>query len=144
MITAVYPAAFEHLFRGRYGDLLTADVRLMLCDDWYTPAATDAYADIPGTAEAYGGGYTSGGAPIPGLTLAWDASIGREVLGCGTIVFPAAAFTVRYAIAYVAIGGDYMASPLICYADLGQAVTLNNADWPIAFPAGLLRLGPPA
>ncbi len=140
LITRPYRLAYRHLGRARYGDLLDADLRLMLATSAYTPADTDEWADVPGAAEALGPGYDPAGQQLAGVAFDDDPVTGRAVLTCDPVVFTAAGFTCRWAIAYV-YTGDYATSALLSLTDLGADIIGTGDDLPISFPAGLLRIG---
>lgn len=140
--TTAYPASYGHLMRGRYGDLLTADVRVMIADGSYTPAdAHTWFADVV-DAETAGGGYTAGGAAVTGRTLAAGAD-GTETLSVDAVVFNPASFAARYAIAYVATGDPYT-SPLLAYVDFITVRFPAGDPLRVVFSNGLVTIGPPA
>lgn len=145
MTATIYPQAWLRLLTADLGDLFdpATDVRLMLAGPDYVRADSHAYAAAIGTAETYGGGYPAGGVALLGRTLTWDTVAQRAILGCSDVTWPAASWTAAYGIVYVNTG-DPATSPLIACLDLGGTVTGDGTDYPMTWPDGLLRLGPPA
>lgn len=137
---APYPLAFEHLGRGRFADLLTADVRLGLVTGGYTPGAADRWWATPAAHQTTGAGYVAGGVVLPHASFDLD-SAGRAALSCDPVVFTAAGFTARWAVVYVNTG-DPGTSPLLSYVDFGADVSPAGADLQLTFPAAVFRIGP--
>lgn len=135
-----YPLALRHLGRGRV-DLLTADLRLMLCTSGYVPADTDEYLPVPAAWETAGTGYPAGGLALPNRSFDYDTALRRAVLTCDPVVFPAAGFVARWGVVYAA-GGDFAARPLLARIDFGADVDPGGQDFTVTFADGVIRLGP--
>ena len=139
MITTVYPQAYVHLGRGRYGDLLTTDLRVLLATSAYTPADTHTWlVDVNSNEVRDAPGYTPGGTPVTGRTYTLETT-GRGALGCFPVTWPEAGFTCRWAIVYAATA-DMTTSPLISRIDFEADVTPQGLDLTLTF-AALLRIG---
>lgn len=139
--TAVrYRLAGRHLGRGRIGDLLAADLRVMLAGAAYTPADADEWLSAVTAYESAGPGYPPGGAPLQGRSFDYEAAAASNVLRCDPLLFPAAGFVCRYAVLYVATG-DPAGSPLLSRVDFGVDIGGAGDDLPIPFPDGILHLG---
>lgn len=138
-----YRLAGRHQLRGRFGDLLTADVRLMLTTSAYTPADADEWATTPANAEASGAGYTAGGIALPNRTVdnVTAGGVTRAVLGCDPITFTDAGFTARWAVVYLNTG-DPATSPLLSYIDLAADVSPAGEDLTLTFTDGVFRAAP--
>lgn len=134
-----YPLATRHLGRGRFADLLTADLRILMADDAYTPAAGDEWLTAVTAHETAGPGYPPGGATLLGLSFDYEPAVAASVLRCDPVVFTAAGFTARYAVCYRHTG-DPATSPLLGYVDFGAVLDPAGADLPIPFPDGILQL----
>lgn len=134
-----YRLAYRHAARGRLGDLLTVDLRLMLTGTGYTPAATDEWLATPAAAEVSGAGYTAGGNPLVGRSVE-DEDPGRTVLRCEPPVFANTGITCRWGVLYRATG-DPATSPLLSYVDFGAVIDPAGANLEITFTAGAFRLG---
>lgn len=143
LTAVVYPLAWVHLGRGRLGDLLTADLRVALLTSGYVPADThEWFADVRAY-ETVGVGYVAGGQAVTGRTLDYDTTAGKAPLTCYPAVFPAASFTARWAVLYLA--GDAPAtSPLVSRIDLGADVQPGGDAFTLTFSAALMRIGPGA
>lgn len=141
LTATTYRLAYRHLGRGRAGDLLTADTRLALVTAAYTPADTDEWWSTLQAAETTGAGYAAGGLDLPNSTFDTDPATGRAVLGCDPLVLTDAGFTARWAVLFVNTG-DPATSPLLSFVDLGTDISPDGADLQLAFPSGVLRLGP--
>lgn len=135
-----YPLAYRHLGRGRV-DLLTADLRLMLCTSGYVPADTDEYLPVASAFETAGAGYTAGGAVLPNRSFDYDTTVRRAVLTCDPVVFTAAGVVARFGVVYAA-AGDAAARPLLARIDFGADVDPDGQDLTVTFTAGVIRLGP--
>lgn len=143
LVATAYPQTWVHLGRGRYGDLLTADLRLALVSSSYTAADGHAWWADAQDFETAGPGYTPGGQQVTGRSLDYDPAAGRAPLGCYTVTWADAAFIARTAIAYVTTD-DPATSPLLARIDLGVEVNPGGQDFNLTFSAGLLRIGPGA
>lgn len=141
LVAVPYPGSFEHFSRGRVGDLLDADVRLLLATAAYPLAATDQYLDTVQGFEAAGAGYPAGGIALANRTITLDPATGRAALMCDPVVFAAASFIARHAVVYVATG-DPTTSPLLSHADFGVDLDPAGGAFTAAFPSGVIRLGP--
>lgn len=141
MTAAPYRLSHRHNARGRLGDLLTADLRLMLVGAGYTPAATDEWAATPAAAEAVGAGYTAGGMALAGRAVEAESPNGRTVLRCDAPLFADTGVQARWAVIYRNTG-DLATSPLISYVDFGELKDPAGADLEITFTDGVYRIGP--
>lgn len=138
METFPYGPFVMNLGRAQH-DLSSAAFKLLLTDSSYVPNInTDTVrADVVG--EITGTGYTAGGLALTGTTWTWNATTRRGVLAANTAIWTGATFTARLAVAYIDLA-DPALDPLVCYIDFGADKSPVAEDWPITFPAGLLRL----
>lgn len=141
LIAVPYPGSFEHFARGRVGDLLSADLRLMLATSSYPLAAGDQWLAATQGFEAAGAGYPAGGMALANQSVAVDPGTGRASLMCDPVVFAAAGFIARHAVIYLATG-DPGTSPLLSHADFGADLDPAGGAFTAAFPSGVIRLGP--
>lgn len=141
LTAAVYPLAYRHMGRGRLGDLLTADVRIMLVTSGYTPTDTDEFVTTPGIAEARGASYYQGGMQLQNRGFDLNTTTGKAVLTADPILFAAAGWTARYAVVYVNNLAGYQAAPLISRIDLGTDVSPAGDDYTLTFSGGVLAIG---
>jgi hypothetical protein len=95
------------------------------------------YSDLNNEVAA-GGGYTTGGQALTGVTWTYDATNKRTVLGANNLTWPAANFTMRYAVVYKSTGTG-TTSRLIGYVDYGGSFVLNQ-DFVITFSTGVMRI----
>lgn len=141
MTVTAYPAVYEHLLRGRFGDLTLANLRLMLATDAYNPDPGDTWVSSVRDYEVTGPGYSSRGPALTGVAVDTSGGTGA-LLTCDDVVFTDAGFTARWAVVYGATF-DPSTSPLIACVDL-DGVEPDGQDLTVTFDQGVLLVGPPA
>lgn len=118
---------------------LTSDVlKVMLTTSTYNPDvdADEFLTDVTG--EVSGTGYTAGGKTLTTVTLTYDATNHRAVLGADTVTWTGATFVAHRAVLYKSTG-TAATSRLIGYIDFGVDKTYTSEDFELSFSNGVLR-----
>jgi len=129
-ITTYIYGSFVEKLSNKEIDYESDDIKLMLCDNNYTPnLTTDIYKNQV-TNEVSGDGYTSGGELLTGKSITYDSGVTSYI--ASSLQWLNITTTFRYAVLYDDTGND-ATSPLIAYFDFGDDVILEISTFTINF-----------
>lgn len=123
-------------------DFETADLRVLLLKNTYTPDKDENTVDQIAPEELSGGTYAR--QLLANATATQDDAANAVVLDADDTVFPALSNpdTPQFAVVYLHDAGGDASSQLICCIDLGAPDPPDGSDYPIAWNAsGICRLG---
>lgn len=95
-----------------------------------------SYADVKAN-EVTGGGYTSGGNALTGVT--WTGTSNAATLGAAASTWTDLAVTCRFAVVYK-LGTSDALSKLIGLLDFGQDRVYDVEPFQLSFPSGVLTV----
>jgi hypothetical protein len=133
----VYTQSLKNALDGTAAwDWNTDTIKCALVKSTYTPASdSHAYwSDVtPGTNEASGTGYTSGGAT---MTVSGSPSISGAVISfdAADVSWASSSITARYAVVYKSTG-TAATSPLIALVDFASDQTTSNGTFTVSWNA---------
>jgi hypothetical protein len=140
-ITATPFRQFTHgVLLGEFS-LVNDEIRVALFTDMYIPdynAHTD-YFDWRGDYEVDDGpDYTWGGVQLTSVNVTDGLHQNDIIVTADTVSWTGLTATFQYAMFYKKAGPTY--GPLIGAIDFGEAITVTNDDYDIAFPDGVLTV----
>lgn len=95
-------------------------IKGLLTTSSYTPNQdTHAYKSDLTSEVASGGGYTTGGIALTGLSISYDGANNRLVLDANDLSWPGATFTARNLIIYDNTPASDATRPLLGFVDFG-------------------------
>lgn len=135
MATARFYSQFFRSLMSKEINLTSDTVKLMVCNDTYTPNQdTHRYkSDLIG--EVSGPGYTAGGVPVNPMAIAYDAPTNVLSFDGADANFPNSTITGRWGVLYVSTPATDATRPLIGYVDFGGNMSSVAANFGVIWAA---------
>lgn len=119
-VTASWYGLGMRAFARKEVDWPNDAIKALLTTSSYTPNKdTHGYKSDLTSEVASGGGYTTGGIALTGLSVTYDAANDRLVLDANDIAWANATFTARNLIVYDNTPASDATRPLLGYVDFG-------------------------
>jgi len=140
----VYTNAIKGFCMGTYSWKASggSTIKCMLVKNTHTPNQDthDFIDDVSDDECAASGSYSAGGLAVTPIDPAVDTATNITKFDCVDLQVTTFTGTVRYLVFYYA-SGTAGTSNLICYADLGEDVTITNGTYDIVIDsAGLFKI----
>lgn len=134
MATAKYYGGFFQSLANKEIDIDSDAIKLMLTTSGYTPNQdTHRYKSSVTNEVANGNGYTTGGALVAAVTVAYDPATNIFKIDGDNVLWLAASFTTRWGVLYDSTPASDAVRPLIGYVDFGADLTPVNAPLSITW-----------
>ena len=138
----IIPNSMKYDVAGGRIDLDTDTFGIILVTSAYTmnPDTHSKRSDVTNEV-ANGGGYTTGGKTLTGVTLTQNNTNDRADWDANDPSWPTSTITARGAVIFKSRGGAASADELVVYLDFGSDIVSTNGTFSVAFdPVAILSL----